>query len=93
MSVQPPFLLSQIINLLKKSTWEKSSSSRNKVFKIRSVEGFQESLQMEGISSNTVKFISHSRGKSSTTNYESAWAQWNSWCHERQVNIFQALKN
>ena len=48
---------------------------------------------MEGISSNTVKFISHSMGKSSTTNYESAWAQWNSWRHERQVNIFQALKN
>ena len=54
------------------------------------MEGFQQSLQMEGISSNATKLISHSRRKSSTTNYESAWGQWTSWCNERQVNPFQA---
>ena len=57
------------------------------------MEGFQQSLQMEGISSNATKLISHSRRKSSTTNYESAWGQWTSWCNERQVNPFQAPMN
>ena len=57
------------------------------------MEGFRESLQMEGISSNAAKFISDSRRKSSTTNYKSAWGQWTSWCNERQVNPFQAPVN
>ena len=57
------------------------------------MEGFRESLQMEGISSNAAKFISDSRRKSSTTNYKSARGQWTSWCNERQVNPFQAPVN
>ena len=58
---------------------------------ISDVEGFRQSLQMEGISSNDAKLISHSSRKSS--NYESAWCQWTSWCNERQINPFQALVN
>ena len=58
---------------------------------ISGVEGFRQSLQMEGISSNAAKLISHLRRKSS--NYESAWCQWTSWCNERQINPFQALVN
>ena len=80
-------------NFVNKSTGQNSSSSRNRVAKISSMEGFQESLQMEGISSNAAKLISHSRRKSSTTNYESAWGQWTSWCNNRQVNPFQASVN
>ena len=56
-----------------KSTGQKSSSSRNRVTEISSVEDFRESFQMEGISSNAAKLISHSKRKSSTINYESAW--------------------
>ena len=37
--------------------------------------------------------FSHSRRNSSTTNYESAWGQWTSWCNDRQVNSFQAPEN
>ena len=48
---------------------------------------------MEMISSNAAKLSSHSRGKSSTTNYESNWGQWTSRCYERQVNPFQAPVN
>ena len=62
MSVHPPFLLLQVKNLLK--------ISRNKVTEISSVEGFWESLHMEGISGNSAKLISHSSGKSQTTAYE-----------------------
>ena len=76
-----------------KSTGQKSSSSRNRVTEISSVEGFRESLQMEGISSNPAKLISYSGRKSLTTNYESAWGQWTSWYNERQVNPFQAPVN
>ena len=54
---------------------------------------FWQSLQMEGISSNAAKLISYSRRNSSTTNYESAWGQWTSWCNDRQVNPFQAPEN
>ena len=75
------------------STRQKSSSSRNKVTGIRGVEGFQQSLQMEGYSSNAAKLISHSRRKSSRTNYKSAWDQRTSWCNERQVNPFQKPVN
>ena len=57
------------------------------------MEGFWESLQMEGISSNAAKFISHLRRKSSVTNYESAWGQWTSWCKKRQVNPLQVPVN
>ena len=56
------------------STRQKSSSSRNKVTGIRDVEGFQQSLQMEGYSSNAAKLISYSRRKSSRTNYKSGLA-------------------
>ena len=76
-----------------KSTGQKSSSGRNRVTEISGVEGFRESLLMEGISSNAAKLISHSRRKSSTTNYESTWGQWTSWCNEKQVNPFQAPVN
>ena len=31
--------------------------------------------------------------KSSTTNDESAWGEWTSWCNERQVNPFQEPVN
>ena len=75
-----------------KSTGQKSSS-RNRVTEISGVEGFRQSLQKEGISSNAAKLISHSRRKSSTTNYESVWGQWTSWCNERQVNLLQAPVN
>ena len=75
-----------------RSTGQKSSS-RNRVTEISGVEGFQQSLQKEGISSNAAKLISHSRRKSSTTNYESVWDQWTSWCNERQVNLLQAPVN
>ena len=74
-----------------KSIGQKSSSSRNRVTVISGVEGFRQSLQMEGISSNAAKLISHLRRKSA--NYESAWCQWTSWCNERQINPFQALVN
>ena len=37
--------------------------------------------------------VSHIQGENSTTNYESAWGQWTSWCNERQVNPFQAPVN
>ena len=70
-----------------------SSSSRNRVTEISSAEGSWKSLQMEGISSNAGKHISHSMRKSSTTNYESAWGQWISWFNERKVNPFQAPVN
>ena len=76
-----------------KSTGQKSSSRRNRVTEISGVEGFRQSLQKEGISSNAAKLISHSRRKSSTTNYESVWGQWTSWCNERQVNLLQAPVN
>ena len=39
------------------------------------------------------KLISHSRRKSSTTNYKSTWGQWTSSCNEIQVNSFQARAN
>ena len=78
---------------INKSTGQKSSSARNKVTEVSSVEGLQESLQMGGISSNTAKLISHSRIKNSTTNYESAWDQWAGWCNKRQINSFQAPVN
>ena len=39
------------------------------------------------------KLISHSRRKSSTTNYKSIWGQWISSCNEIQVNSFQARAN
>ena len=55
-----------------KPTGQKSSCSRNRVTGINSVEGFPQSLQMERISSNPAKFISHSTRKSSTTNSELA---------------------
>ena len=55
-----------------KPTGQKSSSSRNRVTGINSVEGFRKSFQMESISSNPVKYISHSTRKSSTTNSELA---------------------
>ena len=58
-----------------KPTGKKSSSSRNKVTEISGVAGFQESLQMEGISRNAVKLISYSTRNSSATNYELDWAQ------------------
>ena len=58
-----------------RSSGQKSSSSRNRVSEISGVEGFLEILRMKGISSNAAKLISHSRRKSSTTNYESAWGQ------------------
>ena len=76
-----------------KSTGKKSYSSRNRVTEISGVEGFRQSLQMEGISSNAAKLISHSKRKSLTTNYESIWGQWTGWCNERQVNLFQAPLN
>ena len=76
-----------------KSTGQKSSSSRNRVTEISGVKGFRQSSQIEGISSNAAKPISHSRSKSSTTNYESAWVQWTSWCNERWVYPFQASVN
>ena len=66
-----------------KSTGQKSSFSRNRVTEISGVKGFRQSSQIEGISSNAAKLISHSRSKSSITNYESAWVQWTSWCNER----------
>ena len=50
-----------------KSIGKNSSSSRNRVTEISGVEGFWQSLQMEGVSSSTAKRISHSRRKSSTT--------------------------
>ena len=76
-----------------KSTGQKSSSRRNRVTQISSVEGFRQSLQIQEISSNAAKLVSHSRTKSSTTNYESAWGQRSGWCNERQVNPFQAPVN
>ena len=57
---------------VKKSTRQKSFSNRNRVTEINGVKGFRQSLQMEGISSNTAKLIAHLRRTSSTTNYESA---------------------
>ena len=93
MSIQPPFLLPSDKKFVNTSTGQKSSSCRNRVSEISSVKGFRESLQMEGISSNAAKLISCSRIKSSTTNFESAWDQWTSWCNERQVNPFQAPVN
>ena len=57
------------------------------------MEDFRQSLQMEGISSNVAKLISHLRRKSSTTNYESTWGQWTSWGNERQVNPLRAPVN
>ena len=77
----------------KKSTGQKSLSDRNRVTGITGVEDFQESLQMERISSHADRLISHSRIKSSTTNCEPAWGQRTSWCNERQVNSFQAPVN
>ena len=79
--------------LANKSTGQKSPSSRNRVTEISGAEGSWKSLQMEGISSNAGKHISHSMRKSSTTNYESAWGQWISWFNERKVNPFQAPVN
>ena len=78
---------------ISKSTGQKSSSRRNRVTQISSVEGFRQSLQIQEISSNAAKLVSHSRRKSSTTNYELAWGQWSGWCNERQVNPFQAPVN
>ena len=76
-----------------KSIGQKSSSSSNRVTEISGEEGFQESLQMERISSNAAEFISHSKRKSSTTNYKSVWGQWTSWCNERLINPFRAPVN
>ena len=84
MSVQPLFFLSQIRNLVTNPLGKK---------KISGVEGFQVSLQMEGISSNAAKVVSHSKKKSSTTNYKSAWDQWTSWYNDREVNSFQTPVN
>ena len=71
----------------------KSTSGRKKVAEISSVEASRESLQMERISSNAAKLISHLRRKSSTTNCESSWRRRSSWCNERQVNTFQEPVN
>ena len=57
---------------VRKSIRQKSSSIRKRVTEISGVKGFRESLQMDGILSNAAKLISHSRRKSSTTNYEPA---------------------
>ena len=76
-----------------KSTGQKSSSHRNRVTEISGVEGFRQSLQKEGISSNAAKLISHSRRKSSAANYELGWGRWTSWCNKRQVNPFQTPVN
>ena len=93
MSVQPPFLVSDM-KFVNKSTGEKSSSGRNRVTEISSMEGSWKSLLMEAISSNAAKLTSHSIRKSSTTNHKSpCWGQWTSWCNERQVNPFQAPVN
>ena len=54
--VTPTWQTWQFVN---KSTGQKSSSSRNRVTEISGVEGLRESLQMQGISSNVVKLISH----------------------------------
>ena len=47
--------------LAKKFTLEKPSFTRNKVTEISGVEGFRESLQIEGIAGNASKLISHPR--------------------------------
>ena len=77
--------------LANKSTGQKSSSSRNRITEVSGAEGSWKSLQMEGISSNAGKHISHSMRKSSTTNYESAWGQWISWFNERKLILFKHL--
>ena len=46
---------------------EKPPTSRNKVTEAKNVEDFQESLQIEGISSKSAKIISHLRRSRSRT--------------------------
>ena len=74
-SVQPPFRLPQIRNLLANPQGKNHLLVETRSLRLAFRLGFQESLQMEGISRNTVKLMSYSTRNGSATNYELDWAQ------------------
>ena len=52
-------------------------SSKQKTY-VSGLEGYRESLEMEGISRNAAKLISQLRRKGSIASYKSAWNKWTS---------------
>ena len=79
--------------LNKKTNFEfigsKTSSHWEKVIKVSSMEDFQKSLEMEGVSVSASRIISISRRESSAANYESSCSQWASWCGHAKIDPFQ----
>ena len=68
-------------NLLPLIPWEKKPSCENQVPKVRAVKNNRKALEMEGISSNVIKFISMPRGLDFLTG-----SKWVSWCCWQKID-------
>ena len=71
---------------ISKSPGRKTSSCKNQVPKVRGVENYRKSLEVERISISTAKLISIPRQLASVAGYGSAWNKWVRWCCRQQID-------
>ena len=69
------------------STFDKQNT------KVSGLDSFRQKLSTEGFSDTASKLISCVRRPGTLSNYNSAWAQWVSWCSERKIDPFQCDLN
>ena len=70
-----------------------SSSNSEQFLKTSGLEGFRQKLFAEGVSPRAAELIRHARRPGTTSNYESSWKKWTSWCCEQQINPYSCHLN